>query len=145
MPMTMSIPEILTKIMRSAKSKEDVVRMLRENQSHCLKQILHYAFIDKGKWYRKDLPTYTPDASPEGLTMTSLFQESKRLYIFKDIYKLQPERKDVLLTQILESVHPSEAKIIKELFEGTFGRAYSLDKKIVLEAFPDLGATVLSS
>jgi hypothetical protein len=145
MPMTMSIPEILTKIMRSASSKEDVVRMLRENQSHALKQILHYAFIDKGKWYRKDLPTYTPDPSPEGLTMTSLFQESKRLYIFKDIYKLQPERKDALLTQILESVHPSEAKVIKELFEGTFARAYSLDKKIVLEAFPDLGATVLSS
>jgi hypothetical protein len=145
MPMTMSIPEILTKIMRVASSKEDVVRMLRENQSHALKQILHYAFIDRGKWYRKDLPTYTPDPSPEGLTMTSLFQESKRLYIFKDIYKLQNERKDVLLIQILESVHPSEAKVIKELFEGTFARAYSLDKKIVLEAFPDLGATVLSS
>lgn len=145
MPMTMSIPEILTKIMRTASSREDITRMLRENQSHALKQILHYAFIDKGKWYRKDLPTYTPDSSPEGLTVTSLFQESKRLYIFKDIYKLQNERKDALLIQILESVHPSEAKIIKELFEGTFGHAYSLDKKIVLEAFPDLGATVLSS
>lgn len=145
MPMTMSIPEILANIVRNASSKEDVVRMLRENQSHSLKQILHYAFVDRGKWYRKDLPPYTPDASPEGLTMSSLFQESKRLYIFKEVYKLDSQRKDALLIQILESVHPNEAKLIKELFEGTFGRAYSLDKKTVLEAFPDLQATVLSS
>ena len=145
MPMTMTIPEILSKIIQTASSKEDVVRMLRENQSHALKQILHYGFIDKGKWYRKDLPTYTPDSSPDGLTMTSLFQESKRLYIFKEIYKLDTQRKDALLIQILESVHPSEAKVIKELFDGTFGKAYSLDKKTVLEAFPDLQATVLSS
>lgn len=145
MPMTPSIPEILANIMRSAKSKEDIVRMLRENQSHALKQVLHYAFVDKGKWYRKDMPPYTPDPSPEGLTMTSLFQESKRLYIFKDIYRLDNQRKDALLIQILESVHPNEAKLIKELFEGTFGRAYSLDKKVVFEAFPDLQTTVLSS
>jgi len=143
--MTMTIPEILKRIVREAKSKEDIVRMLRENSSHTLKQVLYYAFLDKSKWYRKDLPPYTPEASPEGLTMTSLFQESKRLYIFKEIYKLDTQRKDQLLIQILESVHPSEAAVIKELFDGTFGRAYSLDKKIVLEAFPDLGTTVLSS
>lgn len=145
MPMTMTIPEVLKRIMQEARSKEDIVRMLRENSSHSLRQILYYAFLDKSKWYRKDLPQYTPDTAPDGLTMTNLFQESKRLYIFKEIYKLSPERKDQLLIQILESVHPSEASVIKEIFDGTFGRAYSLDKKIVLEAFPDLGTTVLSS
>lgn len=77
--------------------------------------------------------------------MTNLFQESKRLYIFKDIYKLDNERKDALLIQILESVNADEAKMIKELFDGTFDRAYSVDKSMVLEAFPDLGTTVLSS
>lgn len=145
MPTTMSIPEILLHIMRTATSREEVIRLLRENQNHSLKQILHYAFVDKGKWYRKDLPTHTPDQSPEGLSVSSLFQESKRLYIFKDIYKLNPERKDQLLIQILESIHPIEVKLLKELFEGTFDKAYSLDKKVVLEAFPDLQATVLSS
>ena len=145
MPMTMSIPEIFSHIMRTATSREEVIHLLRQNQSHTLKQVLHYAVVDKGKWYRKDLPPYTPDSSPEGLSITSLFQESKRLYIFKDIYKLDTQRKDALLIQILESVHPTEAKLLKELFEGTFSRAYSLDKKTVLEAFPDLQATVLSS
>lgn len=145
MPMTLTIPEILSNIIQTALSKEDVVRMLRENQSHTLKQILHYAFINNGKWYRKDLPTYTPDSSPDGLTITSLFQESKRLYIFKETYKLDSSRKDALLIQILESVHSTEAKVIKELFDGTFDKAYSLDKKTVLEAFPDLQSIVLSS
>lgn len=141
----MTIPEVLKRIMQQAKSKEDIVKMLRENSSHSLRQILHYAFLDKSKWYRKDLPNYTPETAPDGLTMTSLFQESKRLYIFKEMYKLDSVRKDQLLIQVLESVHPSEATVIKELFDGTFGRAYSLDKKIVLEAFPDLGTTILSS
>jgi hypothetical protein len=145
MPMTMTIPEVLRRIMREAKSKEDTVRLLRENSSHSLKQVLYYAFLDKGKWYRKDLPKYTPESAPDGLTHTNLFQESKRLYIFKEVYKLPSERKDQLLIQILESVHSSEAEVIKELFDGTFGRAYSLDKKVVLEAFPDLSNTVLSS
>lgn len=66
MPMTLTIPEIFTKVIRNASSRSDIIRLLRENQSHSLKQILHYAFIDKAKWYRTDLPPYTPDSSPRG-------------------------------------------------------------------------------
>jgi hypothetical protein len=145
MPMTLTIPEILKTISQTASSPSDIARMLRENQSNALRQILYYAYIDKTKWYRTDLPPFTPDSSPEGLTMSSLFQESKRLYIFKDIYALDKGRKDVLLIQILESIHQDEANLIKELLAGTFNRAYSLGKKSVLEAFPNLESTVMSS
>jgi hypothetical protein len=145
MPTTLTIPEVLKKISQNAKSREDIVRMLRENSSHALKQLLRYAFFENTKWYRSDLPPFTPDAAPEGLTMTSLFQESKRLYIFKETYNLSKERKDILLIQILEGIHPDETNVIRELFAGTFGYGYGLSKPLVQEAFPDIATTVLAS
>lgn len=145
MPMTMTIPEVLEAVKGKAKNKTDIVRLLREHSSMALRQILTYAFFDKAKWYRKDLPAYTPDASPEGLTMTNLFAESKRLYIFKESYNLPLERKDTLLIQILESVHPKEADLIRNLFDGSFQFAYGLDKKMVKEAFPDLDQMKISA
>jgi hypothetical protein len=145
MPTTLTIPEVLKKISQTAKSREDTVRLLRENGSHTLKQLLHYAFFDGAKWYRNDLPEYTPDQAPEGLTMSSLFQESKRLYIFKESYNLPKDHKDILMIQILESVHPDEAKLLKELISGTFGYGYGLSKPIVQDAFPDIANVVVAS
>ena len=145
MPTTLTIPEVLKKISQNARSREDIVRMLRENSSHTLKQLLRYAFFENSKWYRTDLPPFTPDSAPEGLTVTSLFQESKRLYIFKETYNLAKERKDVLLIQLLEGIHPDEANLIKELFAGTFGYGYGLSKSIVQEAFPDITNVVVAS
>lgn len=145
MPTTLTIPEVLKKISKTARTREDTIRMLRENGSHTLKQLLYYAFFDNAKWYRGDLPAYTPDQAPEGLTMSSLFQESKRLYIFKESYNLPKERKDILMIQILESVHPDEAKLIQELFGGSFAYGYGLSKQVVQEAFPDIANLVVAS
>lgn len=145
MPMTMTIPEVFGAIKTNAKSKEDIVRLLRENSSMALKQILNYAFFDKGKWYRNDLPPFTPDPSPEGMSITNLFVECKRLYIFKESYNLAKDRKDILLIQLLEGVHPREADLIRNLLDGSFGYAYSLDKKIVKEAFPDIDQMKISA
>ncbi len=145
MPMTMTIPEVLESIKSKSKNRDDIVRHLRENSSLALKQILNYAFFDNAKWYRSDLPAYTPDPSPEGLSMTNLFIECKRLYIFKESYNLPRERKDILLIQVLEGVHPSEATLLRNLLDGSFGYAYGLDKKIVKEAFPDLDQMKISA
>ena len=145
MPTTLTIPEVLKKISQSSRTREDTVRMLRENATHTLKQLLYYAFFDNAKWYRSDLPPYTPDQAPEGLTMSSLFQETKRMYIFKESYNLPKERKDILMIQILESVHPDEAKLIKELLGGTFAYGYGLSKQVVQEAFPDIANLVVAS
>lgn len=141
----MMIPEVFAKITTSAKSKQDIVRLLREHSSLCLRQVLHYALIDRAKWYRTDLPPHTPDQAPEGLAPSSLFQEIKRLYIFKDSYSLPRDRKDQILIQILEGIHPKEANVIKEILAGTFSRAYGIDRKSALEAFPDLGNSVTSA
>lgn len=144
MPTTLTIPEVLDKIARSS-NREEVVRGLQEHSSLALKQILHYAYFDKSKWYRKDLPAYTPDPSPEGLSLSSLFLEARRLYIFKASYNLPKERKDTLLIQILESISPTEAKMIADLLSGAFKANYlKIDRSVVQEAFPDITESIAS-
>jgi len=145
MPTTLTIPEVLKKVSQNSHSREDTIRLLRENATHTLKQLLYYAFFDSAKWYLSDLPPYTPDQAPEGLTVSSMFQEAKRMYIFKESYNLPKDRKDILLIQILESIHPDEAKMIQELFAGTFQHGYRLSKPIVQAAFPDIANVVVSS
>ena len=138
MPTTLTIPEVLNKIARSS-NREEVVRGLQDHSSLALKQILHYAYFDKSKWYRNDLPPYTPDPSPEGLSISSLFTEAKRLYLFKESYNLSKERKDVLMIQILESISPDEAKMLAALMSGAFASNYlKIDRSVVQEAFPDI-------
>jgi hypothetical protein len=72
------------------------------------------------------------------------FYKLKRLYIFKESYNLPKERKDILMIQMLEAIHPDEALMLKELFSGTF-YGYGINKQLVIDAFPDIASTVVSS
>lgn len=144
MPTTLTIPEILKKISK-AESREEKVKMLRENSSLGLKQILHYALFDNSKWYREDLPPFTVDEAPEGLSIANLFNEVRRLYIFKESYNLPKERKDVLLIQMLEALNQDETILLKELFGKTFTKRYAINKKLVQDAFPDMANSVIAS
>ena len=144
MPTTLTIPEILKKISK-AESREEKIKMLRENSSLGLKQILHYALFDNSKWYREDLPPFTMDEAPEGLSVANLYNEVRRLYIFKESYNLPKERKDVLLIQMLEALNQDETVLLKELFGKTFTKRYTINKKLVQDAFPDLVNSVVAS
>lgn len=144
MPATLTIPEILKKISK-AESREEKIKMLRENGSLGLKQILHYALFDNSKWYREDLPPFTVDEAPEGLSIANLFNEVRRLYIFKESYNLPKERKDVLLIQMLEALNQDETILLKELFGKTFTKRYAINKKLVQDAFPDMANSVIAS
>ena len=144
MPTTLTIPEVLTKVSR-ASNREEVVRMLREHSSLALKQLLRYAYFDSSKWYRNDLPPFTEDPSPEGLSISTLFSEVKRLYVFKESYNLPKERKDILLIQILESVGADEAKLLGDLLSGRLAGNYlKIDKSAIEEAFPDIKEAIAS-
>lgn len=144
MPATLTIPEILKKISQ-ADTREEKIKMLREHSSLGLKQILHYALFDNSKWYREDLPPFTVDEAPEGLSIANLFNEVRRLYIFKESYNLPKERKDVLLIQMLEALNQDETLLLKELFGKSFTKRYTINKKLVQDAFPDIVNTVIAS
>ena len=144
MPTNFTIPEILIQIKNTAKNPNDIVRMLQQNNTAAFKELFRYAFDDLA-WYRKDLPQFTPDSSPEGLAPTSLWSEVKRFYIFKEAYNLPTKRKDEILVQILESVSQKEIELIKSMFDGSFKYTYGIDRETAEKAFPNLfGSRVVS-
>ena len=100
MPTNYTIPEVLIQIKSNSKSKNEIIKGLQSNNTAAFRELLRYAF-DGFAWYRKDLPAFSPDNSPEGLAPTSLWAETKRFYIFKDAYNLPTKRKDEILIQIL--------------------------------------------
>jgi len=144
MPATLTIPEILKKISQ-ADTREEKIKMLREHGSLGLKQVLHYALFDSAKWYRDDLPPFTPDEAPEGLSIANLYNEVRRLYVFKESYNLPKERKDILLIQMLEALNQDETLLLKDMFGKSFTKRYAINKKLVQDAFPDIINTVIAS
>jgi len=137
MPANFTIPEILIDIKTKAKNPEDMIRGLQQNNTVAIKELLRYAF-DGQTWYRKTLPNFTEDGSPDGLAPSSLWSETKRLYIFKEEYNLSSKRKDEILIQILESVSKKEIDMIRSMFDGSFKYSYGIDKEMVEKAYPNL-------
>ena len=137
MPVNFTIPEILIDIKTKAKNPEDMIRGLQQNNTVAIKELLRYAF-DGQTWYRKTLPNFTEDGSPDGLAPSSLWSETKRLYIFKEEYNLSSKRKDEILIQILESISKKEIDMIRSMFDGSFKYSYGIDKEMVEKAYPNL-------
>ena len=135
--MTLTIPEILENIKKTANDSNDIIRGLRQNNTAGMRDVIRYAFEDS-PWYRNDLPPFTPDGSPEGLAPTSIYAEVRRFYLFKRDYNMNTRRKDEILTQILESVNSMEVSLIRSLFEGNFSEKYGITRDIAAQAFPNI-------
>lgn len=132
--MQLYISEILDKASK-AKTKDEKIKILRENATPALKEVIKYAFGNI-EFYTNSIPSYKIDDAPYGLSFSSLYSEYKRLYIFTKDNQTKPERKTQILLQILESIHPSEADLLYKIVTKTYKP--NLNKKIIEEAFPGL-------
>ena len=132
------LSEILTKV-NNAKMKDDKVKVLRDNDSVPLRQVLKGAFDPKIEW---DLPEGTPpykvNEAPAGTEHTLLFTESKRLWHFVKNAdpKLSKTRKEMMYIQMLEGLHADEAKLLIATKEKNLNTLYKgLTDAVVKEAF----------
>lgn len=104
---TRYIPEILEEV------NKDISALKKYTDNIALKIMFQYAFIPEKKF---DLPEgdppFKPDAAPLGMTPSNFIQEIRRWYIFTREKVLPKVRKEQLFIQLLESVHPSEAKVL---------------------------------
>jgi hypothetical protein len=66
-----------------------------------------------------DVPEYNESHNPSGLGELLLVIEARRLYVFLKETNLSKKRKTEILLQILEALHPEEAKIVVKLLSGT--------------------------
>lgn len=104
--MTQYLTEILDEINKDPKA------ITKHKDSVNLKILFGYAFRPEGKFLLPEgTPPFKPDAAPIGMSKTNLIMELKRLYVFCR-NDLSNTRREALFIQMLETMHPSEAKLL---------------------------------
>lgn len=127
-----TIPELLQRI-----NDGDTLELLKGyTTNESIKFIFGYGFIPKGKWLLPEgTPPYKEDAGPEGMTPGNLWIESKKFQYF-----VNPEvnvvRREQLFIQLLEAIHPTEAKLVIAIKDQNISSIYP---NITLDKIVDAG------
>ena len=127
----------------AAKNKKDRMRVIENNLSQTLVQVLQYTFHPDIRWKISEVPDNykgNVDSKP-GISTCQLSTEIRKLYLFQQgnqtAENLTPRKQNELLLQLLESIEPREAEVIMGIFKKDQG-VKGLDYKFVKEAFPNL-------
>jgi len=134
--MTKILPEILVEV-RKCKTEDEVKTVLWKNQSPAMRMIFQYIWHPKAIFSFKELPEYKPDLGPIGMSPNNLYNEMRKLYIFLDWKKIPLKKKTELLIQLLESIHPSEAVLVGQIFKHNL-EIPLLTKELVLSLWPKI-------
>ena len=130
--------EIATKI-NNAKDKPRKLKVLKDNDSVALRQVLKGAFDPNIEWLlpKGDVP-YTPNEAPLGTEHTVLTQEAKRLYLFTKggDGTLSNTKRETLFIQMLEGLSAEEAKFLVTVVNKKVNNEYKgFTANLVKEAF----------
>jgi len=134
----MDIFEILEKAGKQ-RHKKDKVRILKENETWALKDVLRGSMDSNIKWKLPDgEPPYT--ASEAHNHPASLHREHKQFVYFVQGQKLCESlpayKREKIFLGILEGVHPEDAMVIVDMINKK--TPTGLSRPIVEEAFPGL-------
>lgn len=81
---------------------------------------------------------YTTKQNKPGISDSTLDHEIKRLYIFQENHKLDPDRKRVKLIQILESMHSAESDFVYNNLIQKKNPYKNLNKNFIKKYFPKI-------
>ena len=135
---TLLYSEILDKV-HKAKTKDQKVLILKQNDSEGLRMVLKSSFDPKIKWSipEGEVP-YRANDVPAGTEHTVLAMESKKLWHFiKGADAQTPQhKKEQMFIQMLEGLHDSEAKLLIAAKDKKIHQVYKgLSTNVVKEAF----------
>lgn len=126
----------------NALTKKEKMRVIENNLSQTLVNVLLLTFHPEYEWKFKEFPEdyRIPDTLP-GISVCQLSTELRKLYLFREgdpaSEKLTDRKRLELLIQFLESLEPREAEVVIGIFkkdQGVDGLTY----EFVKEAFPQL-------
>ena len=135
---TLLYSEILDKV-HKAKTKDQKVSILKQNNSEGLRMVLKSSFDPKILWAipEGEVP-YRANDVPAGTEHTVLAMEAKKLWHFiKGADKTTPQhKKETMFIQMLEGLHESEAKLLVNAKDKRLHQVYKgLSQQVVKEAF----------
>jgi hypothetical protein len=137
--MRLLISEVLQKV-SNAKTKVEKIKLIRENNSDALRQILIANFDESVICLlpEGEVP-YTPNDAPKGTEHTILEKEYRKLYIFfKGGSSLNQTQRENLFIQMLEGLHEEEASVLTMVKDKALGKRYKVTRACVEEAFPQI-------
>lgn len=101
----------MTEILEEVNKNVNLLKNYTDNIA--LKLLFQYAFIPEKKFVLPEgTPPFKPDTAPLGMSPGNFIQEIRRWYIFTKERELVKSRRESLFIQLLESLHPSEAKLL---------------------------------
>jgi len=123
------------------RSKAKKIDILREYADDALKSILIWNFDPTAiSVLPEGHVPYKENEVPVGTDHTSLRREWKNLYHFvkggND--RLSAIRRETMFIQLLEGLHPSEAKIICLVKDKNLESEYKITYDMVVQAYPDI-------
>jgi hypothetical protein len=134
----MLVHEVLEKA-RKARSKEQKIQILRDNESWALKDILRGTFDESIEW---NLPGGDPPytaADPHNAP-TTLFKEHKNFVYFvkgfRESNRLHPGKRESIFIGLIEGIDPSDAKLVINMINKT--KPEGISRPVIEEAFPGL-------
>jgi hypothetical protein len=99
--------------------------LAKYREDAALKFVFQYAFIPEQKFdLPEGEPPFKPDPAPIGMTPTNFTQEVRKFYVFTKARQLPKLRREQLFIQLLESVHPSEAKLLVAIKDQKLNKLY---------------------
>jgi len=130
--------EIATRV-NNAKDKPRKLKVLQDNDSVALRQVLKGAFDPKIKWLlpKGDVP-YTVNEAPLGTEHTLLSQEAKRLYLYTEggDATISQTKREMLFIQLLEGLSAEEAAFLIAVVNQKVNNEYKgFTANLVKEAF----------
>ena len=138
-----ALPPLMSEIamkVNNAKDKPRKLKVLKDNDSVALRQVLKGAFDPKIKWLLPmgdDIP-YEANGAPIGTEHTVLTQEAKRLYLFTEggDRTLSNTKRETLFIQMLEGLSAEEAKFLLSVVNKKVNNDYKgFTANLVKEAF----------
>jgi hypothetical protein len=130
--------EIATKV-NNAKDKPRKLKVLQDNDSVALRQVLRGAFDSKIEWAlpKGDVP-YTVNEAPVGTDHTILSQEAKKLYMFVKggDNTIKQSQRELIFIQMLEGLSAEEAEFLITVVNQKVNNKYKgFTANLVKEAF----------
>jgi len=120
------------------KKRQDKVAALKHNDSFVIRTVLQGAFDPRINWLLPEgEPPYSPCTLPDQQAV--FVHECRKLKYFVDggAPGLKPAKREQIFTELLESIHPADAKMVVALKDKKLPWP-GITEDIVREAFPNL-------
>ena len=126
-----------------ATSKKDKMKVIENNLSKVLVNVLQMTYHPNYVWLINDMPDsyIVPTDILPGSSPQTISTQLRKMYLFQKGHpsssNLTEEKRKQLLLQLLESLEPREAEVVIGILRKDQG-VKGLDYNFVKEAFPEL-------